>query len=68
MKYEIENFQRKYIIHELNPAFKFGLYVSGVKRNGDYIFTTDYTYAKTMTLKTAEKHKSILEAKEDPTT
>ena len=51
-----------YMIHKNDPRYKFGLYVSKVKRDGTYEFTTDYTYAKTYSLKTATKHLNILNA------
>lgn len=50
------------MIHKNDPRYKFGLYVSKAKRDGTYEFTTDYTYAKTYSLKTATKHLNILNA------
>ena len=59
--YTIERVFGKYIIHKTGDnTGKFGLYLQSVKRNGDYIWSYDYTYAKTMTLKTATKHFNIL--------
>lgn len=62
MQYELEYSFGAYIIHEINPKHKYGCYVSKVHRNGQYSFTLDYTYAKSMTKKTALKHIAILES------
>ena len=43
-----------------DPNGKHFLYVSKVKRNGTYEYSTDHTYAKDMTEKTALKHMNIL--------
>ena len=46
--YTIERVFGKYIIHKTGDnTGKFGLYLQSVKRNGDYIWSYDYTYAKT---------------------
>lgn len=52
-----------YMIRKNDPDYKYGLYVCTVKRDGTYEFTTDYTYAKTFSLKTATKHLNILNSK-----
>ena len=64
MKYDIQRSFGKYIIHAQDPNFKFGKYVSKVHRDGSYSFTLDFTYAKSMSEKTALKHVKILESKE----
>jgi hypothetical protein len=63
MKYQIENNFGKYIIHKTGDDVpgKYGLYLSKIKKDGSYEWVYDYTYAKRMTLKTAEKHLKILE-------
>lgn len=64
MKYEVYKNFGLWIIHELNNNYKYGLYVKGVKRNGEYIFTQDYTHAKGYKNRaTAEKHAEILQHK-----
>ena len=58
--YSLEKLVWGYCIKAPNPHGKYYIYVSKVHRNGKYEFTTDYTYAKFMSRKTAEKHLSIL--------
>lgn len=64
MKYtgwEIEKLVWGYLLKAPNPKGKYFLYVSKVHRDGTYSYTTDYTYAKYMTLKTAKKHLARLQ-------
>ena len=59
--YDLEYTYRGYAIKKPNPRGKVYLYVSGYYK-GKYKFTTDYTYAKYYSLKTAQKHLAALEA------
>ena len=59
-KYSLDKTCWGWQIKTPNPKGKFFLYLSKVHRNGTYSFSTDYTYAKNMTLKTAKKHLAIL--------
>ena len=61
-KYDIQPSFGKFIIHKSGDnCGKYGLYLTRVKKDGSYMWGYDYTYAKSMTLKTAEKHLKILE-------
>ncbi len=60
-EYSIEKSFGKYIIHKTGDNIsKDGLYLKSIKKDGTYIWGLDYSTAKDMTLKTAEKHLSIL--------
>lgn len=58
--YELDYTYRGYMIRKPNPHGKFYLYVSGYYK-GKYKWTTDFTYAKHYSLKTAKKHLNNLE-------
>ena len=60
--YKIEEQFGKYIIHKTGEEVpgKWGLYLMSTGKNG-YRWSYDFTYAKTMTLKTAKKHLAILQ-------
>lgn len=58
--YELEHTYCGYSIKKPNPHGKFYLYVSNYYK-GKYKWTTDYTYAKYFSLKTATKHLNNLE-------
>ncbi len=62
-KYELEKTCHGYVIHQTGEDVpgKWGLYLVSTSKNG-YRWSYDYSYAKTMTLKTAKKHLAILEA------
>lgn len=62
MKCDIQRSFGKFIIHVKDPRYKFGKYVSVVHKDGSYSFTLDFTYAKSMTKKTALKHMRKLES------
>jgi len=55
MKYEYYETFRGFVLRRKKPGTRFYEYMRGYK-NGVYSWISDHTYARCMSLKTAEKH------------
>ena len=59
MKYEYYNTFRGFVLRRKKAGCRFWEYMRGY-RNGVYSWISDYTYARTMSEKTAKKHFDAL--------